>query len=169
MKVSIGPYPKNSKKERKIKIQIDPYDIWSMDHTLALIIHPMLIQLKKNKMGAPYTDDEDVPEHLRSTSAPPKKDEWSTDDNHFDRWDWILDEMIWSFSQVLDEEAEDKFHSGVSDISWDEVDVSGETLYEMKKGPNDTRKFDKEGWEQWNERKRNGFKLFGKYYSSLWD
>lgn len=169
MKVSIGPYTKSSKKERKIKVQIDPYDTWSMDHTLALIIHPMLIQLKKTKTGAPYTEDEDVPERLRSTSAPPKKDEFSVDDNHFDRWDWVLDEMIWAFSQVLDDSAEDKFHSGISDISWDEVNVKGETLYEMKKGPNDTKKFDKEGWEKWNERKRNGFKLFGKYYSSLWD
>jgi hypothetical protein len=169
MKVNIGPYSKKKDKERKISIRIDPYDVWSMDETLALIIHPMLIQLKKSKMGAPYTDDEDVPEHLRSTSAPPKKDEFSTDDFHFDRWDWILDEMIWAFSQVNNHEIEDSFYSGVSDISWKERNIGGEVLHEMIRGPNDTRSFDKEGWEQWNERKRNGFKLFGKYYSSLWD
>ena len=31
-----------SRKKRKIKIKIDEYDTWSMDHTLALIIVPML-------------------------------------------------------------------------------------------------------------------------------
>jgi len=39
----------------------------------------------------------------------------------------------------------------------------------MVKGPNDTHAFDKEGWEAWNARKTNGFRLFGKYYEGLWD
>jgi len=39
----------HDKCRRKIKIQIDPYDTWSMDHTLSLIIIPMLKQLKEAK------------------------------------------------------------------------------------------------------------------------
>src|SRR6056300_1710880 len=35
-----------SKRDRKIKIRIDKYDTWAMDHTLALIALPMLKQLK---------------------------------------------------------------------------------------------------------------------------
>lgn len=41
MKAYIGRYPKGDK-ERKISIRIDPWDVWNMDHTLALIIVPML-------------------------------------------------------------------------------------------------------------------------------
>ena len=54
-------------------VKIDYYDTWSMDHTLADIILPMLQQLKASKHGAPYVDDQDVPEELRSTSAPPRE------------------------------------------------------------------------------------------------
>jgi hypothetical protein len=107
MKVHIGPYPKGER-ARKINIRIDKYDTWSMDSTLALIIHPMLVQLKQTKHGSPWIDDEDVPEELRSTSAPPKENEWDTDDNHHARWDWVLDEMIWAFETHLDDESQFK-------------------------------------------------------------
>ena len=66
MKISIGKYPKNGKQRKSIKI--DPWDTWNMDHTLAEIILPMLKQLRKTQLGAPYTDD-DVPEEIRSTNA----------------------------------------------------------------------------------------------------
>jgi len=190
MKVTLGKYPRKFNAERKIKIQIDKWDTWSMDHTLALIIHPMLVQLQATKHGAPLVDDEDVPEELRSTSAPPLKHEHDTDDNFHKRWDWVLDEMIWTFAQKIDDNADDQFHSGETDILWRQVDIDGnvvnDTLYktgkepispkkedntfwEMVEGPNHTHKFDKEGWEKWNARKSNGFRLFGKYFEALWD
>ena len=50
---------------------------------------------------APLVDDEDVPEELRSTAAPAKENDWDVDENHFKRWDWVLDEMIWAFEQAL--------------------------------------------------------------------
>ena len=98
-------------------VKIDRYDTWSMDHTLADNILPMLKQLKESKHGAPYVDDEDVPEELKSTSATPKENEWDTDENHFKRWDYVLDEMIYAFSQYIHEEDSD-----ISD-SVDEVKV----------------------------------------------
>ena len=45
--------------ERKLKVRIDDYDTWSMDHTLAYIILPMLKQLRDTKHGSGYVDDED--------------------------------------------------------------------------------------------------------------
>jgi len=57
MKVHLGRYPKSISKDRKIKIQIDPWDTWSTDHTLSLIIHPLLVQLQKTKHGSPNVDD----------------------------------------------------------------------------------------------------------------
>lgn len=108
MKVYIG-------KKHKY-VHIDYWDTWSMDITLAPIIHPMLIQLKKTQHGAPYTDDDDVPEELRSTSARPKENEWDTDEFHFERWDWILDEMIFAFDQKIKDEweANEELHKRIS-------------------------------------------------------
>jgi len=172
MKVTIGKYPTKLNKERKISVRIDPWDTWSMDHTLALIIHPMLVQLKENKHSSPLVDDEDAPEELRSTAAPAKEYEWDTDAFHHDRWRWVLDEMIWAFAQKLDDKAEDQFHSGENDIEWVKETDEEKQAFEMKRmkrGPNDTHVFDLEGWKKWNARKSNGFRLFGKYCEALSD
>jgi len=157
-------------------IKIDNYDTWSMDSTLTPIILPMLKQLKETKHGAPYTEDKDVPERLRSTTkaaVKSKKNSWDTDCNHFKRWDWILDEMIWAFEQLADDDWEGQFHTGKSDIVWipsKELDAKGKPLtYEMKSGPKDTRKWDKKGYMKHSARIDNGTHLFGKYFRALWD
>ena len=157
-------------------IKIDNYDTWSMDSTLTPIILPMLKQLKETKHGAPYTEDKDVPERLRSTTkaaVKSKKNSWDSDGNHFARWDWILNEMIWSFEQLADDDWEAQFHSGTSDVVWvpsKELDAKGKPRnYEMKKGPKDTRKWDKKGYMKYSERIDNGTRLFGKYFRALWD
>lgn len=153
MKVYIGKYPKNPNKERKVFIQIDPWDTWNMDTTLALIIVPMLKQLRIGKDGgAPNVDDEDVPENLRKSSAPPVKD-WETDDNHFKRWDWVLDEMIFAFESKLTD-WQDQF--------WNTPPVSTENDINPILG------CDAAGINAYADRMENGFRLFGKYYSGLW-
>jgi len=131
--------------KRRIKIRIDHYDIWNMDETIYSIVHPMLIQLKLKKCGAPYVKDSDVPEHLRSTAAPAKKNEWDIDDYHFDRFNWILDEMIWAF----DTDARNK-----------EKDIYFSILPEER---------GRELLEIMQDRKQNANRLFGVYLSSLWD
>ena len=143
------------RRTQKVRVRIDTWDTWSMDHTLAHIVLPMLAQLKRTKHGAHCTDDKDVPKELRSTSAPTKKNTWDTDDNHFKRWDWILDEMIWAFHQKCRDDWEGDF-------------------YEYK--DDDTERFglklvweDRAGQKAHQERMTNGFKLFGKYYENLWD
>ena len=37
-------------RNRKVKIQIDHYDVWNADHTLALIIHPLLQRMQANSI-----------------------------------------------------------------------------------------------------------------------
>jgi hypothetical protein len=161
-----------SKKKRQVYVHIDKYDTWGMDSTLALIVLPMLKQLQATKHGSPNTDDADVPEELRSTSAPAKEYEYDTDANHFKRWDWILDEMIFAFQCKLDDSWQEKYRSGTIDFKtepcqWDE---SGKpTMYEMKSGPNDTYVCDYEAMAVEQARITNGFRLFGKYYENLWD
>jgi len=143
-------------------VKIDQWDTWSMDHTLAYVVLPMLKQLKETKHGAPMTDDEDVPDNLKSTSAKPKEDEWDTDEFHFQRWDWILDEMIWAFERktIDDDESEffDHSENEPGGFPWDK-----DGAYVSK------TKVDWEGLKAHQARKTNGYRLFGKYYEALWD
>ena len=155
-----------SKRHRQIYVRIDKWDTWGMDHTLAQIITPMLLQLKASKHGAPNTADVDVPKHLWSTNAEPKENEYDTDSNHFLRWDWILDEMIFAFECKLDDSWEDKFQSGEIDMQWKKLE-GGMSL--MIDGPNNTFKCDYDGMKVVENRIQNGFRLFGKYYQNLWD
>lgn len=158
-------------------VKIDRWDTWSMDHTLGHIILPMLKQLQATKHGAPLVDDKDVPEELKSTSAPPKENEYDTDGNHFKRWDYIIDEMIFAFEHLVDDSWEDSYRSGEHDIVWEKsektffnpVTNKEETTYEMKRGVNDTYKCDYDGMQKVHDRMNNGFRLFGKYYRGLWD
>jgi hypothetical protein len=159
-------------------VKIDRYDTWSMDHTLAHIVLPMLRQLKATKHGSPIVDDDDVPEglNLRSTEAPAKENEWDTDDNHFKRWDWALSEMIFAFECKIDDSWQDAFREGEHDLLWIPVDEEGNEVpkgehkyYRMTHGPKDTYKCDYEGMKVVEARIQNGFRLFGKYYQALWD
>jgi len=157
-------------------VKIDRWDTWSMDHTLSPIILPMLKQLKATQHGAGFVDDEDVPEELKSTSAPAKENEWDTDANHFARWEYVLDEMIFAFSCKVDDSWENAFRSGEIDMLWVPVDKDGNEVpkgehkyYQMKDGPNNTYNCDYEGMKVVEKRIQNGFRLFGKYYQNLWD
>jgi hypothetical protein len=146
------------KRGRNIKIKIHEYDTWSMDSTLALIIYPMLKQLKEQKHGSALVDDEDVPEHLRSTNAKPKENEWDTDEFLHDRWDWVLDEMIWAFEQMQpDCDGDNQFFTHPERVKGESFEDS------MKK-----MKVDTEGLEAYSARIARGTMLFGKYYKGLW-
>jgi len=152
-------------------VKIDRWDTWSMDHTLAYIILPMLKQLRDDKHGAPHVDDEDVPKELWSIYAFPTE-EYGVDGNHFKRWDWVLDEMIFAFEHKNDDTWQEAFTSGVFDqksvaCEWDE---NGKPkMFKMVDGSNHTYKCDYEGMKVVEDRIQNGFRLFGKYYQNLWD
>jgi hypothetical protein len=157
----------NARYTQKINVRIDKYDTWSMDNTLAFIVLPMLKQLNKTKHGSPLVDDDDVPDHLKSTSAEPLTDAQKTtgypDNNHHARWEWVMGEMIWAFEQINDPNADDQFHSDV-DPSKPRHEEGIEFEEAMRRG-----KFDKEGYMVWQNRKTRGLLLFGKYYEGLWD
>lgn len=139
-------------------VKIDHWDTWSMDYTLSYVVVPMLKQLHETKHGAPSVDDEDVPVELRSTSAPAKENEWDTDENWFKRWDWVMAEMIWAFEQNLDANSEEKFYNDSN------VNDKSSIMDQISK-----IKIDHEGLRAHQDRKQNGFRLFGKYYQGLWD
>ena len=164
--------------DRKIDyVKIDRWDTWSMDHTLSYIILPMLKQLQATKHGSCLVDDSDVPEELKSTSAPPKENEWDSDANTHKRWDWVMDELIWTFEQLQpDYDWEEQYRSGVADFIFVPVDAEGNevpkgknTFSEMRHGPKHTLEMDWEGRKAHQERINNGLRLFGRYYQGLWD
>ena len=158
MKVKIGSYPNwrfyhhwlhdwfGYTPKQKTKIRIDRFDTWSMDSTLAPIILPMLKQLKESKHGAPAVEFKDVPEELMPPDAEAVKklymENGETDENFFKRWDYVLDEMIWAFEQKCRDDWMEDYHYN---------------------------KWDTDGANAHQARMSNGFRLFGKYYESLWD
>jgi hypothetical protein len=127
-------------KQRKVEVHIDPYDTWSMDHTLALIIHPMLVQLKANNHGYFSSDPEDAPNIGKGEEV----DYGGNDTLALDRYNWIMEEMIWTFAQLIDTDSEFQF-------------------YDEKTG------WDLEASKAYQDRIKNGLRLFGKYYRALWD
>jgi len=124
---------------RKVKVQIDPYDTWSMDHTLSLIVHPMLVQLKAANHGYFSSDPEDAPQIGKGEVT----DYGGNDTRALDRYNWIMDEMIWTFDQLA--HGDDMMFYSEKD-GWDLVRS-----------------------EQYQKRIANGLRLFGKYYRALWD
>jgi hypothetical protein len=118
----------------------------------------MLKQLKETQHGSPNVDDEDVPKALQSNSCLPKENSWDIDDNHFKRWDWVMDEMIWAFSQMVDENSTEKFYDH------SEVDKKAGLEEQINK-----IKIDYSGIEVHEARMKKAFMLFGKYYRGLWD
>jgi len=119
----------------------------------------MLVQLKATKHGAPLVTNADVPKELQATKE--DIDEYckggNADSKHFERWDWVLDEMIWAFEQKCRDH-------------WQE-DYIGPYI-EGEDGGLFSGRFewtDHEGSKAHQLRMTNGFRLFGKYYEHLWD
>ena len=179
MRVKIGKYPTHRwyhnwlfdkfgyVVEPKISVHIDDFDTWSMDHTLSYIIIPMLKQLKDKKHGSPNVEDKDVPKELASTVSP--SDGGDTDGHWHDRWDYVLNEMIFAFESKHND-WEKQFQSGEHDTQWIEhTEGKLKGHFEMVEGPDDTFEIDYEGRTAYQKRITNGFKLFGKYYENLWD
>ena len=179
MKANIGKYPKGDG-QKKVEVEIHGYDTWSLDHTLAHIIYPALLQLKATKHGVPSELVDDVGgEDWRDQDCFDFYKE--THNDAFDiackRWDDILDKMIWSFEQVLKDEYSELYHHGNADYDWVESDktypnpITGkiEKTYQMVDKNPEEHWYDHEGQKLHEDRIREGFELFGKYYQNLWD
>lgn len=140
--ITINPIIKHRK--QRISIHIDGWDAWSADHTLSLIIHPVLLQVKKAKVGTPCTDREDAPDDAiyDDNLEEPEYDRPFSEK----RWNYILDEMIFAFEKIKDNE-------------WDLE------IYDRHRGWTDEAFAERKAIQ---ERINNGLRLFGKYYQSLW-
>ena len=156
MKVEIGEY--EDTKKRNINVRIDEFDTWNMDITLAYIIHPMLIQLKDTKHGAPFVEGSDVPlgMEMSEEALVGYKERGETDALFFTRWEWVLNEMIWAFGEIQKDSWESKYYGP---LIKDENHPLGSRFEWVKH----------EDMKAHQNRISNGFRLFGKYYQDLWD
>ena len=180
MKINIGKFPKNSKSVgRKIKVEIDAYDTWNLDHTLALIIYPALLQLKATKNGAPGEFGDVGGESFSKQDSfdfyqETHDESWKVG---VERWDEILDKMIWSFEQLLKYSYDEQYHHGTAVYDWIKSDktypnpVTGkvEAAYQMVDKNPAEHWYDSVGHTKHEERIQEGLELFGKYFRSLWD
>ena len=98
MKVDLGPYKSNGDR-RKIKVHVDRYDTVSLDHTLALIILPCLIQLKTTQQGMPVIKEVDIDPNQESFDFGDDLESMQYEKNT-KIWNEIMDKMIWSFQQL---------------------------------------------------------------------
>lgn len=158
----------HSKKKRKIKVKLDRWDTWNADDTLAIIILPLLKQLKEQKQGSPFVDDEDVPEHLRSTVVPAKVNVWDTDANFHKRWEWLIDELIWTFEQLQpDYDWEDQYWPKYPEIDFTpQPEDEGKTTKPVRWKT--YGEWDRDGMKAHSDRIQRGTELFGKYFRNLW-
>lgn len=176
MKVNIRNYNKGPT-ERKIDVQIDKWDTYSLDHSIALVILPALIQLKQTKHGVPNkfvasvgsdTDDNFSFDFI-------KEDANAVFDKGCERWEETLDKMIWSFQQLVMDDYSDKYHHGKMNIGWKPIKLTNpvtgvmEDMYEMIDNNPDEHWYDFDGHMMHEARIQEGIELFAKHYRDLWD
>jgi hypothetical protein len=188
MKINIGKYKKNGN-PRTEKIHIDPWDTWSMDYTLALIILPMLNQLKESKHGAPSS----MPSfgmqsntHRQLCLGFYKDGDDLADKAGFEQWDEILDKMIWSFEEIIRDDPPEFWitkpiwHDNWED-NWVEIDSDDFSRLPDEIIDNDdsdnkyqlvlkrSGELDHKALEEYNNKVQDGLSLFGKHFRNLWD
>jgi hypothetical protein len=178
MKVNIGPYPTGIN-ERKVNVTIEKFDTWNCDGTLAEIIYPMLCQLRDTKHS--------IPNEFSDVGGEPYSSQKSFDfyeDSHeeafsigIERWDEVLEKMIWSFEQLLQEDYPEKYKHGNGDYIFESAEkmlpnlftgVLEPTFKIVDTNPNE-HWVDYVGIELHKIRIQEGIDLFAKYYRSLWD
>lgn len=179
MKVKIGKWTKTTNR-RKVSIQIDTWDTWNADGTLAMIIYPMLLQLKATKQGVPseFVNDVGGEDYVQQESFDFYKDSHNASwEIASKKWDDALDKMIWSFQQIVDGNYDEKYHHGKGEYDFVESDktfpnpLTGkvEKTFQMVDKNPDEHWYDVEGHRLHEERMQEGFELFGKYFRNLWD
>ena len=158
----------HSKRERTVVIKTDQWDHWNAHNTISMIALPVLRDLKEHKNSYGWIEDTDAPEHLSSIFAV-SKDDGGWDSNNKARYDWVLNEIIWALEQDQpDCDWEDQYHTVKGDIDFKKYpEDEGQTCVPLRWNVEPVMDWD--GYKKHQARISNGFRLFGKYYQTLWD
>ena len=179
MKAKLGKHPKGDS-PRRVSIEVDNFDTWSMEHTVALLVLPMLIQLKNTMHGVPgsFVNDEVEDYYAQKVFDFMQEDKDEVFVQGVKRWNDTLDKMIWSFQQLaLDDDYDSKYHHGKMKTDWvpsehkilNPVTGKMERTFEMIDLNPHEHWSDYVGHEMHNARIQEGLELFGKHLRDLWD
>lgn len=157
-------------RKRKVKVKIHRYDSYSADHTLAYIILPVLKQLRDSKHGSPG----DMPAFMQTSQGTSQfcfdfyaeEDDIAWDIGH-EQWKEILNKMIWSFEQILDDNWEDQYWEQKPEVDTEAMKADESELASIRWKT--IGKCDWVGMQKHQDRIQEGLELFGKYYTGLWD
>lgn len=144
MHVTIGRYKTDkdpSDWERTVKVKINGFDIWNLDHTLAQVIYPALVKFREHLNGYPgeFAEPEDFPEGEYPSGYT---------GGGIKAWEIILDHMIWAFKEILDDEYMMRFYH--------ERDNNDDRTWTLKVDAHE-------------KKIQAGLDLFGHYYRGLWN
>ena len=174
MKVKIPNYPKGNG-NRRVEVEVNKWDTYSADYTLALIILPVLLQLKETQHGVPGSFCDGVGSDYDRNFCFDFIDRDEIQNAGEEKWKETLDKMIWSFHQIVDDTWDSKYHHGSFEFDWAPIDITNPITgkitkaYEMVEKVGNTHWHDRVGQELHNERIKEGLELFGKYFQDLWD
>jgi len=169
--------------KRKIEVRIDNYDTWSADHTLAVIIGPLLRSMKAKKQGIPGAFLSDEYNTLVSSEAfwaengegPLNTKATLLLDNASNKWEEALDHMIWAFEEYVKDDWDEQYWSGEHG-KWD-VEKTDKTYPNPITGVEEptyrmldtgTRTCDWDARKKHWDRVQEGIDLFAKNFQNLW-
>ena len=158
MKVHIGN-PVNNSGDRKISIDVNEDDVWNMDTQLAMIIFPMLLQLKGSQIAIPAQFAEDIggEDYVEQQSFDFYYNSYSDAfSENAKKWDETLDKMIWSFQQIAYCDYYSKYHHRPEQGKTNMNDNSVNNWYDLV------------GHNEHERRIQEGINLFAQYYRALW-
>jgi len=147
---------KRQKKKRGIYTRFKDEELWSLDVTIAKFILPRLKKFKK-VTGCPGQFLLDEEGNLRQDPGFVKDAE--------QRWQDILDKMIWSFGEVAYGDREPLISDDFITTVIKEED--GKKVYSSNIDP-DVRQEWRSSWDKYNEQIQVGLVLFAKYFRNLW-
>jgi hypothetical protein len=167
MKAHIRKFNKGAS-ERKIDIHVDKWDTYNMDHTAALLIYPLLVQLKNSKHGIPsdfaVVGGEDYSSQYSFEFYSETRD-WAFDKS-CEKWDETLDRMIWSFYQVAYNDLEAQYTHDKPNYKWvKDENTNSTTIVQL----NQKYWHDHIGNELAEKKVQEGLDLFAKHFRTLWD
>lgn len=171
------PFEKLDKlRQRKIDVHIDDYDTWSVNHTLALIIVPLLKSMKGKKQGIPVEFVNDKDKEYGGCGYPEQLELFDDLDEFYKgeserQWNNTLDHMIWAFEQILDDQVLDERDDFYIPMTPEEIAEREARYEEADLSPfkfNDNMKLDIFAYQEYNDQIQEGLDLFAKHFRSLW-
>jgi len=127
-------------------IKIDKYDSWNAYCTIGKLIIPILKELKETTQSWPSC--EEVPT--------------------FEDWEKILEKMIWSFEELVEDSWEFKYTLVEPEIDWEKHEDDEGKIYKPLRWKVEGE-YDYEGMENHAKKIQEGLDLFAKFFRNLWD